>query len=199
MLKSLAVLGLVTILPAGALCAQTEVSVALGVTGWTPLVHDYVVQSIDAKPSPGPTIALGIGHSIAPRYTAGVTVSYSSSALRGNYGTTSSDLGHVRTFTAMGTVGGHVSGALHWQAGAGFLHYFHDSQAGFLAGSGTTRLLMGGGLNFRRPMLAHWDLLATANYDFHRFSSPDLRSHGYTQSQGVQRIALLLGLARGAR
>jgi hypothetical protein len=44
-----------------------------------------------------------------------------------------------------------------------------------------------------------WDLMGSVGYDFHRFTTEELRARGFAQSQGVSRVALSIGLARSTR
>jgi hypothetical protein len=41
--------------------------------------------------------------------------------------------------------------------------------------------------------------MASARYDFHRFTTDELERRGFAQAQGVSRISLSVGLARGIR
>jgi hypothetical protein len=189
------------LLAAGAaprLAAQTDVSLRVGVTGWSTLVHDFIAQDVDVKASVAPTIFLGIGHSIAPRYGAALELAATAGSLHSDYGDVRADLGSGRTASALALLDGGISAGFRWRAGLGFLHYFAGDEGSVLA-SGTTRLLVGAGLDFRRPVLSKWDVLIAARYDFHRFSSPALKAHGYAGAQGVQRVSLSVGLARGHR
>jgi hypothetical protein len=180
------------------LAAQTDYYLRAGVTGWSTLVSDFIAGEVSAKPALAPSLFAGIGHSIAPRYRAGIELAASSGGVRSRYGSTEGDLGSLRTASALALLDGGIAGGLRWQAGLGFLHYFAGGDAGLLA-SATTRLLVGGGVDFRRPLLSRFDLTIAARYDFHRFTSPALRSHGYSGAQGVQRVSLSVGLARGYR
>jgi hypothetical protein len=180
------------------LAAQTDYYVRAGVTAWSTLVSDFIAQDVRTKPAAGPTLFAGLGHSIAPRYRAGIELAASSGGLHSEYGTVHGDLGALRTASVLGLLDGAIGAGVRWQAGLGFLHYFAGDEAGLLS-SGTTRLLVGGGLDFRRPLLAAFDLTIAARYDFHRFTSPALRSHGYSGAQSVQRVSLSIGLARGHR
>ncbi len=189
---------LLALAPAARLAAQTDYYLRAGATGWGTLVHDFIGADVDTKASVGPLLALGLGHSIAPRYRAGVELTLSTSPLRTEYGSVTADLGSARTVSALALLDGGVSSGLRWQAGLGFLHYFAGESGGLLEES-ATRLLVGGGLDYRRPLVAAWDLTIAARYDFHRFSTPALRAHGFSGSQGVQRVSLAIGLARGHR
>jgi len=44
-----------------------------------------------------------------------------------------------------------------------------------------------------------WDLMVSARYDFHRFTTDELERRGFSQAQSVSRISLSVGLARGNR
>jgi hypothetical protein len=68
----------------------------------------------------------------------------------------------------------------------------------FLRG-GTTKFLAGAGVDYRRAILPHWEMMASLRYDFHRFNTEALEARGFSQSRAIQRIAVTVGLARAAR
>ena len=47
--------------------------------------------------------------------------------------------------------------------------------------------------------MAKWDLMVSGRYDVHRFTTDELEQRGFSQAQGVSRISLSVGLARGIR
>jgi hypothetical protein len=51
------------------------------------------------------------------------------------------------------------------------------------------------GLDYRVPLWPQWDLEIGARLDGHRFTTDELKAQGFTNSQGVQRIFLGVGLA----
>lgn len=198
MRKPLMVAGLLAFAVTPRLAAQTDYYLRAGATAWGTLVGDFIAQDVRARPAVAPTLVAGLGRGITARYRAGLELTASSGGLHGEYGNVRSDLGSLRTASMLGILDGIVGAGVRWQAGLGFIHYFAGDEAGLL-GSATTRLLVGGGLDFRRPLLAAFDLTVAARYDFHRFTSPALRSHAYSGAQGVQRVSLSVGLARGYR
>lgn len=198
MRKALLVAGLLAVAVTHRLAAQTDYYLRAGATAWSTLVGDFIAQDVRTKPAMAPTLVAGLGHGIATRYRAGFELAVSSGGLHTEYGTVRGDLGSLRTASMLGFLDGAIGGGVRWQAGLGFIHYFAGNEAGLLA-SATTRLLVGGGLDFRRPLLAAFDLTIAARYDFHRFTTPALKSHGYSGAQGVQRVSLSIGLARGYR
>lgn len=176
--------------------AQVAFYARAGATGSSVLVHDVIGGDVDTRPAIAPTIFLGAGKRIAPKYGLGLEASFSAGGLHTDYGTTRTDLGTLRSGTLLGLLDGPIAGPLRWRGGFGAVHYFASDRAGILAGGGTTRLLAGGGIDLRQPVFTGWDLMVSGRYDFNRFSSPALRTLGFTQSQGVQRISLSLGVAR---
>ena len=56
--------------------------------------------------------------------------------------------------------------------------------------------LVGAGVDYRRRSFGSWDLMVSARYDLHRFTTAELQDRGFTQSQSVQRASLSLGFAR---
>lgn len=176
--------------------AQVSFYARAGATGSSVLVHDVIRGDVDTRPAVAPTIFLGASTRIAPKYGLGLEASFTKGALHTDYGTTRTDLGTLRSGALLGLLDGAIAGPLRWRAGFGAIHYFASDRAGILAGGGTTRLLAGGGLDLRQPVFSRWDLMVSGRYDFNRFSSPALRNLGFTQTQGVQRVSLSLGLAR---
>ena len=198
MRKPLLIAGLLAVAVTHRLAAQTDYYLRAGATAWSTLVGDFIAQDVRAKAAVAPTLVAGLGHGISTRYRAGVELTAASGGLHSEYGDVRGDLGSLRTASMLGFLDGAVGGGVRWQAGLGFIHYFAGDEAGLLA-SPTTRLLVGGGLDFRRPLLASFDLTVAARYDFHRVTTPALQSHGYSGAQGVQRVSLSIGLARGYR
>ena len=51
------------------------------------------------------------------------------------------------------------------------------------------------GLDYRVPLWTKWDLLISGRVDGHSFTTDELKAQGFTNSQGVQRVFLGVGLA----
>ena len=94
---------------------------------------------------------------------------------------------------------GPVTRMLRWRAGVGGILYWPPEDRGIFLQGGPVRFLAGAGLDYRRPVLPSWDLMVSGRYDFHRFSTDELERRGFSQAQGVSRVSLSVGLARGAR
>jgi hypothetical protein len=81
--------------------------------------------------------------------------------------------------------------------------YRAGAEATFASGSflqgGPTKFIAGLGLDYRYPVMTKWDLMASARYDYHRFTTEELESRGFSQTQPVSRASLSVGLARGMR
>ncbi len=183
---------------APSLHAQTDYYLRAGLNGSGPLVRDFIVQDVTARQSLGPIVVLGLGRPIAARYGAGVEFTLGTASLHADYGNIRSDLGSMRTMSGLATLNGGIVARMRWRAGLGFLHYFAGNAASLLA-SGTTRLLVGAGIDVRQPMTRTFDLTMGAGYDFHRFNSPALQSHAFSGAQGVHRVSVSVGLARRLR
>src|SRR5947208_188515 len=78
----------------------------------------------------------------------------------------------------------------------GAIHYWPADKQGIFLLGGTTRFLAGAGLDYRQAVLRGWDLMGSLGYEFHRFSTEELRVVGFSQTQSVNRFALSVGLAR---
>ncbi len=179
--------------------AQIDYFARVGVTGSTRLVRDVLFQEISTEVGLAPTLFAGLSLPIAARYRAGIE----GAAARGSLSSAAeeeigdADLGSVTTLTGMANLEGPLAiPPLRWRIGAGLVHYLPGEELGAFALGGTTRYLVGAGVDFRRRSFGSWDLMVSARYDFHRFTTDELRARGFTQSQSVQRASLSLGLAR---
>lgn len=185
---------------APALHAQVDYNARVGVTWATALLRDDVINEIEVRQKLAPTLVLGAALPIAPLYRAGLELALATSGYQSEEaGVTTVDLGTVRTTSIALGLDGPISGGLRWRAGTGLLRYWPTEERGIFLRGGTTRFLAGAGIDYRRPILAQWDMMASLRYDFHRFTTDELEARGFSQSQGVQRIAVTIGLARGRR
>jgi preprotein translocase subunit Sec61beta len=167
-----------------ALHAQVDLTARAGLTWATPLLRDDIIEEVEVRQKLAPTLVLGASLPIAPRYDAGLELTLASSGYRASEAETATDL---------------VATGLKWRAGAGLVGYFPKEELGIFQNGGTTRFLAGAGIDYRRPMSSSWQLIASLRYDFHRFTTDELQSRGFSQSQGVQRISATVGLAGGSR
>jgi hypothetical protein len=200
MLKTSLLLAL--LLPAGAqgLQAQTEYYARLGAVGASTLLRDMVVGEITVRQSIAPMVALGGSLPIgAGGYRVGVEATLASGKFHSSESGIDTDLGTLRTGTLLLDLEGPIGTALRWRLGLGGLRYWPSAKDGIFRSGGTTRLLAGAGLDYRRPVLSRWDLMTALRYDFHRFSTDELDRRGFAQSQGIGRVSLSVGLSRSIR
>lgn len=185
---------------APALCAQTEYHLRLGAVGATNLLHDAVVSELTVRQSIAPMIAVGGSLPIGPKgYRANLEATFASGKFHRNEGGSKFDIGTLRTGTILLGLEGPLWQRFRWRAGLGAIRYFPAEQQGIFLSGGTTRFLAGGGVDFRYPVLPKWDLMTSARYDLHRFRTGTLEARGFSQSQGVSRVSLSIGLSRGLR
>ena len=193
---------LALLLPAGApgLTAQTVYYARLGAVGASNLLHDVIVSEITVRQSIAPMLALGGSLPIGPKgYRAGLEGTLASGKYHSSENGARTDLGTLRTGTLLGEVLGPITPQIGWRAGLGAIHYWPSDKEGIFLSGGTTRFLVGASLDYKRPVFPKWDLMGSVGYDFHRFTTEELRARGFAQSQGVSRIAVSIGLARSAR
>lgn len=183
-----------------ALHGQVDYNARVGVTWATRLLRDDVINEIEVRQKLAPTLVLGASLPIAPLYRAGVELAVATSGYRSKEaGGTTVDLGRAHAGAITLGLEGPISRGFSWRAGAGLLRYLPSEDQGIFLRGGTTRFLAGAGIDYRRPILTRWDLMASLRYDFHRFSTDELEARGFSQTQGVQRIGVTIGLARGQR
>jgi hypothetical protein len=176
--------------------AQTDYYARLGATYATNLLRDAVVREIHVRQSIAPTLALGASLPITPVYRAGLEATLSSSGYHSRDGVTETDLGTLRTGSLLLNLEGPVWRRASWRAGLGLIRYFPAEDSGIFLQGGTTRFLVGAGLDYRPPLSKRWDFMVSLRYDFHRFTTEELTTRGFTGHQGVQRISASVGVAR---
>ena len=196
------VLALLIAIPAGAVSgaqAQVDYYARLGLTASTKLVRDFVIQEIEVQPNLAPTLAVGASLPFAPSYRAGLEATLTTSGYHTREQDIESDLGTFRTLSAMLGLSGAISQPLGWRAGAGVIRYWASEDRGIFLRGGSTRFLAGAGVDYRPALSRQWDLMVSLRYDFHRFTTAELKARGFTGSQGVQRISASIGVARAGR
>ncbi|MBA3498038.1 MAG: hypothetical protein H0T86_13120 [Gemmatimonadales bacterium] len=180
--------------------AQTEYHARIGAVGASNLLRDVIVNEITVRQSIAPMIALGGSLPIGARgHRIGLEATVSSGKFHGSESGADTDLGTLRTGTLLVNLEGPLYRAFRWRVGLGGLQYWPPDRDGIFTSGGTTRLLAGAGIDYRRPVLSRWDLMTSARYDFHRFSTEELERRGFSQTQGVSRVSLSLGLSRSIR
>jgi hypothetical protein len=179
--------------------AQTDFYGRLGVTFATKLLKDDILQEIEVQQSLAPTLALGVSLPFSQQYSAGLEAMLSSSGFHSSENAGETDLGTLRTGSIMLGLEGPVWQRVSWRAGVGLLGYWPSEDSGIFLQGGSTRFLAGAGLDYRYPVMSQWDLMASLRYDFHRFTTDELVTRGFSGTQGVQRVSASIGLARGRR
>ena len=190
------------VLPATAVSAvqaQADYYARLGLTGSTNLVQDRVIQEIEVKPGLAPTIVLGAALPFAPTYRAGLEAAFTTSGYHTTEQDVESDLGNLQTISMLLNIDGPISGRVGWRGGVGLIRYWPSESQGIFLRGGSTRFLIGGGLDFRPALLTNWDLMLSLRYDYHRFTTEELQARRFTGTQGVQRVSAGVGLARARR
>jgi hypothetical protein len=182
------------------LVGQTEYYARLGAVGASNLLRDVIISEITVRQSIAPMLALGGSLPIGPKaYRAGVEATFASGKYHSSESGARTDLGTLRTGTLLLAVLGPITPQIRWRAGLGAIHYWPSDEEGIFLSGGTTRFLAGAGLDYKGPVLPRWDLMVSVGYDFHRFTTEELRARGFAQNQGVSRVALSIGLARSTR
>jgi hypothetical protein len=196
------ILFLALLLPASAsgLHAQLEYHARLGAIGASTLLRDVIVDEISVRQSIAPMLALGASLPIGTQgYRVGLDGTLVSGKFHSRESDSNTDLGTLRTATLQLGLEGPMYGGFRWHVGAGGITYWPADDEGIFRDGGTTRFLAGAGVDYRRPVLPKWDLMTTLSYDFHRFTTDALDARGFSQTQGVSRVSLSVGLSRSAR
>jgi hypothetical protein len=183
-----------------ALHGQTDYYARLGAIGASNLLRDVIVDEITVRQSVAPMLALGASLPVGPRgYRVGVEGTLASGKYHSRESDENADLGTLRTISLLVNAEGPLPAGLRWRLGVGGIKYWPSDDEGIFQQGGPIRFLMGGGVDYRRPLLASWDFMTSARYDFHRFTTDQLDDRGFSQTQGVSRVSLSVGLARSLR
>jgi hypothetical protein len=200
MRKTILFLALLLLARVSGLPAQVEYHARVGAVGASTLLRDFIVNEIAVRQSIAPMIALGATLPIGPLgYRVGLEGTLASGKFHSSESGDDTDLGSLRTATLLLGIEGPLVRTFRWHAGVGGIKYWPADEAGIFLAGGTTRFLAGAGVDYRRAVLPKWDLMTTLSYDFHRFSTDELEARGFSQTQGVNRVSLSVGLSRSAR
>jgi hypothetical protein len=194
-----AILSLLLLLAAGAPPAHAQVSyfARLGAIGASRLLRDFVTSPITVRQSIAPMLALGGSLPVGPGVRAGLEATIASGGFHSTENGADTDLGTLRTGALTAFLEGPIYQRLRWHAGLGGITYWPADDAGIFARGGTSRFLAGAGADYRHAVNPRWDVIASARYDYHRFSTKELESRGFSHSQAVGRVSLSVGIARG--
>ena len=199
MLKPILIPALLLAAGAGALPAQTDYYARLGVVGASTLVRDVLGTEITVRQSIAPMAALGASMPISPGYRAGVEATVASGGFDAEQDGGTTDLGTLRTASVLVGLDGPIWKSVRWRVGLGGMIYWPSEERGIFLQGGPIRFLAGAGADWRKPVMSAWDLMVSARYDLHRFTTDELKRRGFSQAQGVSRVSLSVGLARGIR
>jgi hypothetical protein len=174
----------------------------LGATWSSKLVEDNIVSDkITTQPGIAPTIMVGGATEVFPQYDVDMELQFTTgsySAETKGKGTTK--LGTLRTFSAsLGFDGPLFKPPFRWRASVGVLKYLPTEDTGLFLQGGPLDFLLGLGAQYRRQVSSSLDVSVALRYDFHRFTTEELQSQGFSQTQQVHRVGLTVGIAMGGR
>lgn len=186
------------VLAAHPVAAQTDYYARLGATYSTAIVRDVIFEPITTKPGIAPTLFLGTSLPMGNNYRVGFEAALSHASLTATSDSTgsSTDVGSITNASGVINLEGTVHPRLHWHAGVGLLMYSPSDDASIFGGERTSRALVMVGADYRAPVLRAWDVMISTRYDFHRFTTDELRRRGFALEQAVHRLSLSAGLAR---
>jgi hypothetical protein len=199
MLKPILIPALLLAAGSGVLHAQTDYYARAGAQWASTLVRDAIVTEVTVQQSIAPMVALGASIPISPGYRAGLEGTLSTGSYSAKQDGSETDLGTLRTASVVLGLDGPVGKTLRWRLGLGGIFYWPSEDRGIFLQGGPIRYLAGAGADWRSPVMRTWDLMVSARYDFHRFTTDELDLRGFSQAQSVSRVSLSVGLARGIR
>ncbi len=185
-------------LAAPAHAQKPDLYAAVGATWASKLYTDEInATDITVKQSIAPTIRAGAALPIiGDRYGLGVEAGFAWGSYKADDAgeNTTTDLGNLSTLSITANLDGPLVQRLRWRAGIGAIGYLKTDDGIFQQGGPWKPLYMVG-LDYRVPLWTKWDLLISGRVDGHSFTTDELKAQGFTNSQGVQRVFLGVGLA----
>lgn len=193
---------MVSLVTAAPLAAQTHYYARLGPVVSTRILRDVLYEPVVTKPGVAPTLFAGFGVPFGGggKYRGGIEISMGRAGLRTSTPDSPSapdaDIGSVWLGSAMVTMDAPIRSRFRGRAGIGALRYMPSDDDGMWAQGGTTRILFGAGLDYEMPATSSFNIMISARYDYHRFTTPELQSRGFRLEQPVNRLSLSVGVAR---
>lgn len=185
---------------AAPLAAQTHYYARLGPVFSTRILRDVLYEPVVTKPGIAPTLFAGFGIPFGGKYRGGIEISMGRASLETSTPDTpsapSTDIGAVWLGTAMVMMDAPIRSRFRGRAGIGAIRYMPSADDGMWAQGGATRMLFGAGLDYEMPASSSFSVMISARYDYHRFTTAELKSRGFTLEQPVNRLSLSVGLAR---
>jgi hypothetical protein len=182
----IALLLTLAVYPSDRAAAQVSFHFAAGVRYSSTLVHDSIITPIDLRPALAPAIMLSVRDELRPRWSVDATLDVTPSRLRRHESGGSFPAGSFTAFAFTVGLRHQVATGVSVRVGVGGLKYAADQAGVFRQGSGglfPVAALAATYTPFRR-------LEIDARYDVHRFSTPALRSVGFTGPRPVHRFTV---------
>lgn len=190
---------LLFLVTAAPLAAQTHYYARLGPVFSTRILRDVLYEPVVTKPGIAPTLFAGFGIPFGGKYRGGIEISMGRASLETSTPDTpsapSTDIGAVWLGTAMVMMDAPIRSRFRGRAGIGAIRYMPSADDGMWAQGGATRMLFGAGLDYEMPASNSFNVMISARYDYHRFTTAELKSRGFTLEQPVNRLSLSVGVA----
>lgn len=186
-----AIIVMLSVCPSARLPGQVSFHIALGARYSSTLVHDSVVTPFDLRPALAPALLLSVRDELRPGWSADATLDVSPSGLRRHEGGGSFNAG---SFTAVAfTVGLRhaLAPGVSARFGVGGVRYAAEQTGVFRQGNGGLLPIAALAATYAPPLggvANHLEI--DVRYDVHRFSTPALRSVGFTDPRPVHRLSV---------
>lgn len=180
-----AMLVLLSIGPSAHLPAQVSFHAAIGARYTTTMVHDSIVSPFDLRPTVAPALLLSVRDELSPGWSADVTLDLMHAALRRYEAAGTFDAGSFTAIAFMVGLRHVVKPRVTARVAAGGLKYAADASGIFRQGNGGLFPVAALGVTYAIKRFE-----VDARYDVHRFSTPALRSVGFTDARPVHRFSV---------
>jgi hypothetical protein len=190
---------LLAALPATTIAAQTRYGFRLGATAATHLVEDQIVATTSVRQKIAPALAVNASIPAWTKYEADLELVFSTGGSKVVENGVNVDYGSIRTLQLSGGISGGLFGGIRARGSLGVIKYWGSSDQGIFRQGGPLRVIAGVGAYYRYPLRERLDLVADARWDWHRFTTEELKARGFGRSTDVHRLTLSLGISRSSQ
>ncbi len=181
----------------GTSSAQTRYTIRLGVTAASHLVEDRIVAQTVVRQKIAPTLAVAMAKPIWRKYESDLELAFATGGSKVEENGASVSYGNIRTLGLTAGISGRLGVAgIRWRTSLGLLKYWGSSDQGIFRQGGPLRVVAGFGTEYRHPIQNGLELVAAARWDWHRFTTDELKARGFNLYTDVHRLSISLGISR---
>ncbi|MFQ5549921.1 MAG: hypothetical protein ACE5FJ_01635 [Gemmatimonadales bacterium] len=176
---------------AACLDGQVELGAGVGVTIWSDLVHDSIVETIEVGMEPGIAAFFRLGTPLDSNTSVSFRIGFSRTEMVRSESGGTSNIATVVAWSPSVVLSRRVSAAVSFHAAVGIILYASDQTIGTpFRGGEPSAPIVGGGVELALPSLP---IFLSVDADAHRFGTSGLREAGFLSDRTVNRVSVTLG------